>query len=177
MRADVAVKAKILQLARRFGGFPIAIALLAGVLVILGIGGWLAARAISNAICSSYNDISNDFCDEWNYATPPANALPVPARWEIRWEKLDCGSGGCGSRLYVLSADPISEGGVGEYLREIGAQGWRIGPDGVARKRDLQLDVRSAAEGYPSRLIPMGFMSKDFVFVSLAICGEGAICD
>lgn len=82
--------------------------------------------------CGSYNFISNDFCDEWTYETPPADALPVPPSWNIEWRMLDCGSGGCGSRLYVLSPSAGTGGGVGAYLRNIQSLGWRASTKGQA---------------------------------------------
>jgi hypothetical protein len=163
---------------RRLGvGLLVTTTLLVAVLMVIGLGGWLAARTISSAICSSYNHISNDFCDEWNYETPPAGALPVPSRWEVRWETLDCGSGGCGNRLYVLSANPSTEGGVAAYLREIQALGWRIDVDSEARKDDLHLDVHSASGRVAAILIPKSLVREEFVFVALGIFGEGTVCD
>ncbi len=164
------------QESRRFRGMPVTTTLLVGLFVVVGVGGWLAVRAISGAICGSYNDISNDFCDEWHYDTPPSGALPVPPRWETRWEKLDCGSGGCGNRLYVLSPPTSAEGGVAGYLSEIQALGWRTDASGEARLGDLHLDVASAADGIPALLIPKRLARMEFVFVALAICGEGTVC-
>ncbi len=121
---------------RRLGvGLTVSAALLVTLLVAIGLGGRLAARTISDAICGSYNFISNDFCDEWNYETPPADALPVPPSWEIEWRMLDCGSGGCGSRLYVLSPSAGTTGGVAAYLREIQALGWQVG----ARRKPVRV--------------------------------------
>jgi hypothetical protein len=37
---------------------------------------------------------------------------------------LDCGSGGCGARLYVLAPDAGARGGVAAYLHEIQSLGW-----------------------------------------------------
>ncbi|MGH2660381.1 MAG: hypothetical protein ACRDHS_12160 [Actinomycetota bacterium] len=146
-------------------------------MVVLGVGGWLAARAVSSAICGSYNFISNDFCDEWHYDTPPARALPLPPGWVIRWQELDCGSGGCGSRLYVLSANSSSEGSVAAYLQEIQALGWRVDAHAEARQGDLSLDVEPASRRAVARLIPKRLAREEFVLVALAICGEGAVCD
>ncbi len=156
-------------------GLPLTAALLVA-FVVLGVGGWLAARAVSNAICGSYNFISNDFCDQWHYDTPPAGALPLPPGWEIRWETLDCGSGGCGSRLYVLSPNPSFDGGVATYLCDIQALGWRIDDYAEARQGDLHLDVEPASGRLVARLIPRGLAREESVFVALAICGEGTVC-
>ena len=158
-------------------GSPVTIALLVALVVVVGVGGWLAARAISGAICGSYNSISNDFCDQWHYDTPSAGALPVPPSWQIRWETLDCGSGGCGTRLYVFSPAASSEGGVAAYLREIQALGWRIDANAKARRGDLQLDLEPAADPTVALLIPKRLVRKEFVFVALAICGEGTVCN
>jgi hypothetical protein len=70
---------------RRLGvGFTAFIAVLVGLLISIGVGARVAGSAISDAICGSYNFISYDFCDEWNYETPPADALPVSALLEDR---------------------------------------------------------------------------------------------
>jgi hypothetical protein len=162
---------------RRFPiGVPLIAASLVACVVVLGVGGWLAARAASNAICGSYNFISNDFCDEWHYDTPPAGAVPVPPDWEIRWGMLDCGSGGCGSRLYVLSPNASSDGGVATYLRDIQALGWRIDAYAEARQGDLHLDVEPTSDRLVVRVIPRRLARDGSVFVALAICGEGTVC-
>jgi hypothetical protein len=162
---------------RRFRiGLPLTAALLVACVVVLGVGLWLGVRAASNAICGSYNFMSNDFCDEWHYDTPPAGALPVPPDWEIRWETLDCGSGGCGSRLYVLSPNASSDGGVAAYLRDIQALGWRIDAHAEARQGDLHLDVEPASDRIVIRAIPGRLARDESVFVALAICGEGTVC-
>jgi hypothetical protein len=159
-------------------GSPVTITLLVAlVVVVVGVGGWLAARAVSGVICGSYNSISNDSCDQWHHDTPPAGALPVPPSWEIRWETLDCGSGGCGTRLYVLSPGPRSEGGVAAYLREIQALGWRIDANAAARRGDLHLDLEPASDPTVALLIPKMLAREGFVFVALASCGEGTVCD
>jgi len=157
-------------------GSPLGGALLVACVVVAGVGIWLVARTASNAICGSYNFISNDFCDEWHSDTPPAGALPVPPGWEIRWGTLDCGSGGCGTRLYVLSPNPSSDGGVATYLRDIQALGWRIEAYAEARQGDLHLDVEPASDRLVARLIPRGLAREESVFVALAICGEGTVC-
>jgi hypothetical protein len=163
---------------RRLGvGFTAFVAVLVGLLIAIGVGARVAGGAISDAICGSYNFISNDFCDEWNYETPPADALPVPPSWEIEWRMLDCGSGGCGSRLYVLSPGARTGGGVATYLREIRSLGWRVGSKAEARRDDLLLDVEPATDRILARLIPRRLQRPEYVFVSLAICGEGAVCN
>lgn len=136
----------------------------------------VAGRTISDEICGSYNFISNDLCDEWNYETPPADALPVPPSWEIEWRMLDCGSGGCGSRLYVLSSGARTGGGVAAYLREIRSLGWRLGTSAEARQGNLLLDVEPATDRILARLIPRRLQRPEYVFVSLAMCGEGGLC-
>jgi hypothetical protein len=163
---------------RRLGiGFTAFVAVLVGLLFAIGVGARVAGSAISDAICGSYNFISNDFCDEWNYETPPADALPVPPSWEIEWRMLDCGSGGCGSRLYVLSPGAGRGGGVATYLREIRSLGWRLGSKAEARRDDLLLDVEPATDRILARVIPRRLQRPEYVFVSLAICGEGAVCN
>jgi hypothetical protein len=163
---------------RRLGvGLTVSAALLVTLLVAIGLGGRLAARTISDAICGSYNFISNDFCDEWNYEMPPADALPVPPSWKIEWRMLDCGSGGCGSRLYVLSPSAGTRGGVAAHLREIQAPGWQVGAKAEARQGDLFLDVEPATDRSFARLIPRRLVRPEYVFVALAMCGESAVCD
>ena len=144
-------------------------------LLVVGFGVWTGVRATSNAICGSYNFISNDFCDEWNIATPAAHAVPVPASWSIKWQTLDCGSGGCGSRLYVLSHTG-SAGGVSAYMRDIQELGWRTVATGDARRGDLDLRVDRADAAIDATLLPRSLARSDYVFVSLAICGEGVTC-
>jgi hypothetical protein len=156
-------------------GFTASVAVLFGLFIAVGLGARVAGRTISEGVCGSYNFVSNDFCDKWNYETPPADALPVPPTWEIEWRMLDCGSGGCGSRLYVLSPSTGTGGGVAAYLREIQSFGWRIGTKKEARQSDLLLDVEPADHVY-ARLIPRRLQRPEYVFVSLAICGEGAVC-
>jgi hypothetical protein len=158
-------------------GLTASIAVLVGLLIAIGLGARVTGRAISDAICGSYNFISNDFCDDWNYETPPADALPVPPSWEIEWRMLDCGSGGCGSRLYVLSPGARTGGGVAAYLREIQSLGWRVGTKADARQGDLLLEVEPATDRFYARLIPRRAERPEYVFISLAICGEGAVCD
>ena len=153
------------------------VALLVTLLAAIGLGGWLAARTISDAICGSYNFISNDFCDEWNYETPPADALPVPPSWSIEWRMLDCGSGGCGTRLYVLAPGVGARGGVAAYLHEIQSLGWQVADTREARQEDLRLAAESATDRFWARLIPKRLVRPEYVFVSVAICGEGAVCD
>jgi hypothetical protein len=139
---------------RRLGvGFTASVAVLVRLLIAIGVGARVAGSAISDATCGSYNFISNDFCDEWNYKTPPVD-VPVPPSWEIEWWKLDCGSGGCGSRLYVLSPGAGTNGGVAAYLRDIQALGWRVGTKAEARQGDLLLGVRPATDRILARLIP-----------------------
>jgi hypothetical protein len=137
----------------------------------------LRGRLGRAVICGSYNFISNDSCDDWNYETPPADALPVPTSWEIEWRMLDCGSGGCGSRLYVFSPGARTGGGVAAYLREIQSLGWRVGTKADARQGDLLLEVEPATDRFYARLIQRRAERPEYVFVSLAICGEGAVCD
>jgi hypothetical protein len=157
-------------------GFTASVGVLVGLLVAIGLGARVAGRAISHdAICGSYNFISNDFCDEWNHESPPGDALPVPPSWEIEWRMLDCGSGGCGSRLYVLSPGARTGGGVAAYLREIQSLGWRVGTKAEARQGDLLLEVEPATDRFYAR--PRRAERPEYVFVSLAICGEGAVCD
>jgi hypothetical protein len=68
-----------------------------------------------------------------------------PPSWKIEWRMLDCGSGGCGSRLYILFPRvPRTGGGVATYLREIRSLGWRVGSRAEARRDDLLLDVEPA---------------------------------
>jgi hypothetical protein len=156
--------------------FTASVAVLVGLVIVIGLGARVAGQTISDAICGSYNFISNDFCDQWNYETPPADALPVPPSWEIEWRMLDCGSGGCGSRFYVLSPGARTGGGVAAYLNDIRPLGWRVGIKAEARQDDLLLDVEPVTDRILARLIPRRLQRPGYVFVSLAICG-GAVCD
>jgi len=163
---------------RRLGvGLTVSAAVLVALLVAIGLGARVAGRTISDAICGSYNFISNDFCDEWNYETPPADALPQPPSWSVEWRMLDCGSGGCGARLYVLAPDAGARGGVATYLREIQPLGWQVAAKREARQGELRLDAEPATDRFWARLIPKRLVRPEYVFVSVAICGEGAVCD
>jgi len=77
----------------------------------------------------------------------------------------------------VLSSDELTGGGVAAYLRETGSLGWRVGTKAEARHGDLLLDVQRATDHILARLIPRRLQRPEYVFVSLAICGEGAFCD
>jgi hypothetical protein len=163
---------------RRLGvGLTVSAAVLVALFVAIGAGARVAGRTISDAICGSYNFISNDFCDEWNYETPPADALPVPPSWSIEWRMLDCGSRGCGARLYVLTPDVGARGGVAMYLHDIQSLGWQVGAKREVRQGDLRLDVEPATGRVWARLIPKRLERPEYVFVSLAICSEGTVCD
>jgi hypothetical protein len=159
---------------RRVGVGLIIIAIVLGAAFV---GGRLAVHSISDAICGSYNFISNDVCDRWNYETPPSGALPIPPSWAIKWEDLDCGSGGCGSRLYVLAPTAPARNGVPAYLEQIEQLGWSIDGRGEARRGELHLDVEPATDRFVARIVPRRLVREENLFVSLALCGEGTVCE
>lgn len=70
----------------------------------------------------------------------------------------------------------VSTGGVATYLRDIQALGWRIDDYAEARQGDLHLDVEPASGRLVARLIPRGLAREESVFVALAICGGGTVC-
>ncbi len=70
-----------------------------------------------------------------------------------------------------------TNGGVAAYLHDIQALGWRVGTKAEARQGDLLLEVEPATDRLSARLIPRRLQRPKYVFVSLAICGEGAVCD
>lgn len=94
--------------------------------VVIFFTGWGILHAIGAAICSSYNFISNDFCDRWHYDPPPKDALPLPDGWKVGWMSLDCGSGGCPTRVYIIEPPGAREQGVGRYVEELASRGWVI---------------------------------------------------
>jgi hypothetical protein len=147
-----------------------------GILAVLSLG-WLGWRQAHSWICGSSNFISNDVCDEWNIAPPPEDALPVPDGWEVRWERLDCGSAGCGSRMYVLTPVTATEGGVDRYLDALRTLGWSVDGEDGAQRDDLSVWALPVTDRpFPRRLIPSSLVTEGNVFVSLALCGEGAEC-
>jgi hypothetical protein len=167
------------------GGRVVAAAKLAAIFIVplflvagLLFGIRLAFGAIGDAVCADYNSFSNDFCDEWHYDSPPDDALPVPDQWGIRWQKLDCGSGGCGNRLYVLEPLTVTDDAVTLYLDEIRSLGWRSGAGSTdARKDDLAINVERASDRVGVLLVPKRLGRPEYVYVALAICGGGTICD
>ncbi len=146
------------------------------VIVVLAIGGWFAVRAVSSAVCTSYNSISNDFCDEWRYQSPPEDALPLPSGWRIEWTQLSCGSGGCPTRKYIVRPELTTES-TARYVERIDELGWRRGEGFSARRGDLLLRAENPATGNSRSLIPRRFRSSEFVYVSLHVCGEAISCD
>jgi hypothetical protein len=46
-----------------------------------------------------------------------------------------------------------------------------------ARQGDLLLEAEPANDRFYARLIPRRAERPEYVFVSLAICGEGAVCN
>jgi hypothetical protein len=131
-----------------------------------------AFGAIADAVCADYNSFTNDFCDEWQYDTPPDDALPVPDQWEIRWQKLDCGSGGCGNRLYVLEPPTVTDDAVTLYLDEIRILGWRSGAGSTdARMDDLAINVERASDRV-GVLVPKRLGRPEYVYVALATAGK-----
>lgn len=151
-----------------------------GMLVLLAIiaGGWLTIRAVSAAICADYNSISNDFCDKWHYDSPPENAVPAPAGWEIAWHDLSCGSGGCPSRMYVLVPPADTKDATIDYIAAVQELGWRKSEEaGDLRKDELFARVEPASENVGVLMVPRKLGKPGYVFVSIGICGEAIVCD
>ena len=146
------------------------------VLLSLVVGGWLAVRAVSAAVCADYNSISNDFCDKWHYDTPPEDAIPVPPGWSIAWQDLSCGSGGCPSRMYVLVPPSETADSIHRYIDGIRGQGWRESETADFRKGELFIQVDRASENAGTLMVPKRLGKPGYVFVSLAICGEAIVC-
>lgn len=148
------------------------------IIVSLVVGGWLAIRTISAVVCADYNSISNDFCDEWHYDTPPDDAIPVPQGWRIAWEDLDCGSGGCPYRRYVLVPPERAPAPIDLYVEEIGDLGWRpTGNGNEVRKDDLTMVVELASENVGLLRVPRKLGRPGFIYVALGICGEARSCE
>lgn len=145
-----------------------------GVVVGLGLGGWLAVRSISAAICADYNSISNDFCDEWHYDTPPEDALPQVRGWTEEWSYLSCGSGGCPDRIYVVSSD-TNHSGVGPYLKALSKDGWELRSgesqtgSSTLRRGNVELGVSDAETTYLKTLIPERLRRSGFVVVAVTL--------
>jgi hypothetical protein len=154
---------------------PVELLLVVAGIAAIAILVWLAWRQAHAWICGSSNFISNDVCDEWNVATPPDDVLPVPPGWDVRWERLDCGSGGCGTRMYVVSPPAPGEGGVAPYLAHAESLGWSVeGTDG--RLDELVIHAEPTTHRVIRRWVPAGLISPDTVFIGLSLCGEGASC-
>jgi hypothetical protein len=150
-----------------------------GMLVLLAIvvAGWLAIRAVSAAICADYNSISSDFCDEWHYDTPPQDAIPVPSGWQIVWQDLSCGSGGCPHRMYVLAPPSPTKDATADYALAARKFGWRAGSKGGdMRKDDLLISIEPASANVGVLMVPEKFGKPGHVFVSITICDEALAC-
>jgi hypothetical protein len=107
--------------------------------------------AIGDAVCSSYNFISNDFCDRWHYEPPPEQAFPLPPGWTILSQHLDCGSGGCPTRVYVLRSPASSKDAVRRFVDEVRRMGWTVterdGEDHfVGRMGDLEIVIEPTSK-------------------------------
>lgn len=137
----------------------------------------LVVRAATQGICDSYNFISNDFCDEWHYDSPPAEAFPVPRGWAPVWEYLSCGSGGCPDRVYVLRSQLGEPGPVARYAAALRGLGWHVQRGSnqehyyfVARKGNLVLDIAPADTEFS--IAPRRFRDNDHIEVSFALADE-----
>ena len=155
-------------------------AIFLGPVLVIGLvflGGRLIASAIGDAICADYNSLSNDFCDEWHYDTPPESGLPNFVSWKIEWQELSCGSGGCPNRMYVLSPDG-QEGSLENYTEMLEKDGWELYDDPQSsdlltyRKGDLTLDVDDASSSYLKPLYPPNLRKQDHVAVSLGLIDD-----
>lgn len=99
--------------------------LLVAAIVILA--GWGTLHAIGAVVCSSYNFISNDLCDRWRFDPPAEEALPLPEGWRVVWTRLDCGSGGCPTRVTILEPPgDLRDDPVLRYVTELRSQGWPL---------------------------------------------------
>ena len=148
------------------------------VLLCLVVGGWLAVRAVSAAICADYNSISNDICDRWHYDTPTEDAIPVPSGWRIAGQDLSCGSAGCSHRLYVLVPPVEAEEPLDFYIKGIQRLGWQPSGRGRdVRKGDLMMHIGLAPENVGFLSVPKKLAKPGFVYVSLGICGEATTCE
>jgi hypothetical protein len=154
---------------------PVIVGLILGGVVMAAVVSLFLWQRISGGLCGSYNFISNDICDEWNVAPPPGDVVPVPSGWAISWQGLDCGSGGCGWRTYVLSPDGGRSASASDYLGKIEELGWSVS-EGGARYDDLVLTVDAATDRSVMRRIPPWAVDDRNIFVAVALCGEGSSC-
>jgi hypothetical protein len=138
---------------------------------------WGLVAGISWAVCSDYNFLSNDFCDRWHYDPPPESALPVPPGWDVRWTRLDCGSGGCPTRLYVLVPPQPQASPASLYLDAIRRSGWQVDAHGLSRKGSYRLRAAAADDRVWSSLVPPGLRRHSLVYVDVMTCGEAIGCD
>jgi hypothetical protein len=156
------------------GVFVVAIAM-----AVLLIGGWLLARGVGDAVCSSYNPLSNDFCDEWHYDPPPAERFPLPAGWSVAWQELSCGSGGCPTRVFVLTAGEDIAEPVSAYAAGLRGMGWEVqrrsDPDlyFVGRSGELVVSIEPADTELTTA--PARFRSKGHVKVAFSLESEAAL--
>jgi hypothetical protein len=88
----------------------------------------------------------------------------------------DRGAQGRGQRARV-APDAGARGGVATYLHEIQSLGWQVAAKREARQGDLRLNADPATNRFWARLIPKNWCGRGPVFVSVAICDEGAVCD
>ena len=167
------------EMARRFR-LPYSVILSVAVPAAVLVGGWIAIRAMSNTVCSSYNDISNDFCDEWNFESPPRQQFPLPHDWAVVWDQRGCGSAGCLAHAFIVRPPPYAaRDPVGSYIDRIRRMGWQSwGHDRqhqsfVAAKGRLLVALQSATESFS--YAPKRFERKPFVFVAFMFRDEGGV--
>jgi hypothetical protein len=150
------------------------------ILALMPLGPTILFRAAHDGICASYNSISNDFCDEWNYERPPADRFPVPAGWSVVWHHLSCGSGGCATHVFILRSTKDADDPVREYADRLRDVGWQIRRGKsrdydyfIGRRADLVLSIESAATGFT--LAPRRFRDGRHIDVGFSLVDEAAV--
>jgi hypothetical protein len=148
-------------------------------LLLLPVTPALLLRAAADAVCGSYNFISNDFCGEWRFVPPPADEFPVPEGWAVAWEYLSCGSGGCPDRVFVLRPTDDLVDPVAGYAARLRGLGWdvRRGESQehryfIGRLEDFILRIEPAASEFA--VAPDRFQDGDHVEIAFALIDEAA---
>jgi hypothetical protein len=96
----------------------------------------------------------------------------LPSGWRIVWTELDCGSGGCPSRLHVIEPPDSSNDALIRYIDELEGRGWMISESDVSEtpyffgeRGNLSLSIQSARHEF---LLPARFKTRGCVHVGLS---------
>lgn len=116
----------------------------------------------------------------------PEDEFPLPTGWRIRFDDLDCGSGGCSTRYYVVSTpQPLGEP-VRAYAAAIRRLGWDVSQREarsstkyfVGRNGALIVKFEPASSDFAKGIVPSSVREPASVLVLYWECGRGSLaCD